>query len=850
MEDKDTRASLQSWDGIALVVALAVVVLIAFLSYRAWTALSNQTDHVQVSQQIVHQTNALTSSLKDAETGQRGFLLTGESRYLEPYKRAAADIPKLLESLRKTAVTRPHQTQRIARLQPLVEAKLAELQQTIDLRQARDLDAALTVVRTDRGKNLMDQIRSLCAEIQDGSEKRVLEYSEQARASANRLELIATFGSGGLFVLLVLATATIQTGTRRRQNLIRRLRQAEREANESRDWLQTTLRSIGDGVIATDALGRVTFLNATAQGLTGWKQEDAAGKPLDEMFLINNEETGATVENPAHRALREGRVVGLANHTKLTARDGRQLSIDDSAAPIRDEEGTVKGVVLVFRDVSERKHAEQAIRESEARFRQLAENMPQVVWTADPAGVLDYVNARWTELTGCDLEQTRAGEFEKNMPGEDVQTMRSAWSEGLQNITPFSFECRFPCQADNSLRWYLVRSLPVRNENGEVVKWLGTSTDIDDQKRAEEQIRFRAEELEAFLDATPAFIWISRDSNCSVITGNRAANELVGVARGANVSASSDDPDAVAATLSQFKPDGTPYRPEELPLQRAVELRRSVAAEIEFRLPDGRRIHTVGNAAPLFDVARNVRGCVGAFVDITEYKRTQQALLRANEDLRQFAYAASHDLQEPLRMIASYSQLLLRGFRGELDGDAALFVNFIKEGTDRMRDLLADLLAYTQVDEDGPEPPERVDLNPVFREAVENLRTAIDESQAVVTSDDLPMVRGSAARFLQVFQNLIGNAIKYRGERAPQIHVSAEAMDGGWRLAVSDNGIGIDPQYHAQIFGVFKRLHGRGIPGTGIGLAICQRVVERYGGRIWVESAAGQGATFYFMLQA
>src|SRR5580704_10473324 len=213
---------------------------------------------------------------------------------------------------------------------------------------------------------------------------------------------------------------------------------------------------------------------------------------------------------------------------------------------------------------------------------------------------------------------------------------------------------------------------------------------------------------------------------------------------------------------------------------------------------------------------------------------TNAALLRANEDLKQFAFAASHDLQEPLRMITSYSQLLVKAYRGQLEGEASVWLRFITDGTKRMRELLADLLAYTQVTGDG-QAIESIDLNRVFEKTLENCKLAIEENQASVTSDHLPVVLGNEPHFVQLFQNLIGNALKYRGDRIPRIHVSAVNQDGVWRFALADNGIGIAPAYHEIIFGIFKRLHGRTISGTGIGLAICQRVVERYGGRIWVE---------------
>jgi light-regulated signal transduction histidine kinase (bacteriophytochrome) len=229
-------------------------------------------------------------------------------------------------------------------------------------------------------------------------------------------------------------------------------------------------------------------------------------------------------------------------------------------------------------------------------------------------------------------------------------------------------------------------------------------------------------------------------------------------------------------------------------------------------------------------------------------EETVRKLERSNMDLERFAFAASHDLQEPLRMITNYSQLLIEGHRGRLDSEAELCVDFITKGAKQMLDLLANLLTYTEAGADSWEPNEFIDLNAIFEKVKQKLKLAIEESGAVVSSGNLPTVLGHDARFVQLFQNLISNAIKYRGKQSPRIHVSAEYRHAEWRFAVTDNGIGINPEDFLTIFGVFKRLHGSAIPGTGIGLAICRRVVERYGGRIWVESTLGQGTTFYFTL--
>jgi PAS domain S-box-containing protein len=232
-----------------------------------------------------------------------------------------------------------------------------------------------------------------------------------------------------------------------------------------------------------------------------------------------------------------------------------------------------------------------------------------------------------------------------------------------------------------------------------------------------------------------------------------------------------------------------------------------------------------------------------------ELKKQAEELARLNTDLQQFAYAAAHDLSEPLRMMTSYTQLLSRKLEGRLDDDSREYMDQVAGAAKRMNRLLQDLLAYTYATREHDDEAIVLDLNEVLSIVLSNLGSAIDDSKAQILTQRLPVVQGHEAHFLQLFQNLISNAITYHGDAAPQVRVTAERTDTGWLIAVRDNGLGIESEHHLRIFGVFKRLHGKEIPGTGIGLAICQRIVENLGGRIWVESEGkGKGSAFFFTL--
>ena len=261
----------------------------------------------------------------------------------------------------------------------------------------------------------------------------------------------------------------------------------------------------------------------------------------------------------------------------------------------------------------------------------------------------------------------------------------------------------------------------------------------------------------------------------------------------------------------------------------------------------GRKVMLL-NASEIFNPNAQARTILLAIEDATNRKQAEDALRTTNAELQHFVYALTHDLQEPLRMVVNFTELLGREYAGKLGGEADKFISYSVEGALRIEALLKALLAYWEVTEREQNSFAAIDCGTVLSRALLNLQAAIAESGAIVTSDPLPTVVAEEVVLLQLFQNLISNSIKYRSEEKPRIHVSAERDGEGWLFAVRDNGIGIDPQDTDRVFGMFKRLHGSEIPGTGIGLALCKKIVERQGGRIWVESERGRGATVKFTI--
>ncbi|NEQ82782.1 MAG: PAS domain-containing protein, partial [Moorea sp. SIO2I5] len=289
--------------------------------------------------------------------------------------------------------------------------------------------------------------------------------------------------------------------------------------------------------------------------------------------------------------------------------------------------------------------------------------------------------------------------------------------------------------------------------------------------------------------------------------------------------------------------------------QRCLEGDSAECEEDLFIRANGEQQWLKWEIAPWVDIAGKISGIIMSTEVITERKEAQEALKRLNQDLsrsnrelEQFAYVASHDLQEPLRAISSYTQLLAKKYQSKLDAQADKYIHYIVDGATNMQQLIQDLLSFSRVGTHGKELAV-TDCEVVLNRVLDNLNVAIIESDVIVTHDSLPVVMGDDIQLSQLLQNIIGNAIKFRSQELPRVNISAELKAKEWIFSVRDNGIGIEPEYFERIFTIFQRLHTRReYPGTGIGLAVCKKIVERHGGKIWVESELGVGTTFYFSI--
>lgn len=701
------RPSFEKWLSAGVVAALVVQAALSAASYFNTFALAGSDERITHTLDVLEQFEEIDGRLAAAEAGQRGYLITGDERFLEPYNLADTTVYETLANLRQLTADNPNQQRRLDQLESLIIARLDYARQTIEARRAWGFEAAQAMVLTGQGKSLMDEIHRIVAEAK--AEETTLLDEQTARAAAGARSAIAVIAAANVLALSTIALALTAIS----RELARRRRTEARLAYQAR-----LLETVNDAIVASDEKYRLTEWNAAAESLYGWKAEEVIGQIGVE--LLRTEFPGVDAAEMRRQIAGTGRWRGEVTQLR---KDGTRIPVEVSSLVIRDGQGRAAGYVSVNRDIAERRQAEEALQRQEALLRSVLQTLPVGVWFADEKGVI------------------QAG----NPAGQKI--------------------------------WAGARYVGVE-QYGEYKGW-----------------------------------WAD--------TGKRIG-------------------------------------PDEWALARAVSKGETSLDEvIDIECFDGSSKTILNSAVPLRDSEGKITGAIVVNQDITARRNAEKALQqvlaelrRSNDELEQFASVASHDLQEPLRMISSYLALLSNRYQGRLDPEADEFIGFAVDGARRMKNLIEDLLAYSRVGARGRQF-ESVKTAEVLAEVRLGLRQIIDEHMAVIVVGELPAVRADPAQLGQLFQNLIGNAIKFHGPRSPVVRVSAERFGTEWVFSVRDNGIGIAPDQHERIFDVFQRLHTRAeYPGAGIGLAICKRIVERHGGRIWVESKPGEGSTFFFTLPA
>jgi PAS domain S-box-containing protein len=853
--------------GIGLLVV--TIVVNATLAYRATVELHDDTTEVARSHEVMGALESLFSEVQDAETGQRGYIITGEDRYLKPYRDASAVLGKRFQRLEALTSDDREQHDAVARLHKLVDAKLDELARTIKLRK-QSFAAAQATVMTDEGKNAMDAVRNLVGRMEDHERTLLAERQRAddesyrwARRGALFAALLGFVAVGG-FVWLLSRFLAAQS-------------EAASEIHNQRELLRATLASIGDGVITTDHDGHITYLNSVAENLTGWTRAETDGKRLGEIFQIINEKTRQPAENPCDKVFREGVVVGLANHTVLIAKDGSERPIDDSAAPIRDDRGELFGAVLVFRDATEPRRAAEA----RERLAAIVESSHDAIIGQDAAGIITSWNKAAEQLFGYPADEAIGRSIEFIVPPE----LRGQVAETMSKIhhgQKAEYADTIRVRKDGRRIEVTSQISPVRNIEGEVIGAAKISRDNSDRKRTERMLRFLSDassELATLVDYSSTMQRIARlavpffadwcvvdiiDPNGRIervahahadpaqepllkefvdrypLDWNSSALSAQAL-RSSKPQLLEEMPDAFLEQLS--RDDRQRELLDQLDPQSAVSapilIRNSAVGSLNFVASGSRRHYSTSDVELATELARRAAIAI-------ENARLYRDLKEAQRQKDDFLAMLAHELRNPISAIQYANELSRIAEPGEHQAS-----EIIERQVQNLIRLIDDLLDVSRITRDKIElRREHIDGRTILQRAVATTEPLIRSRNHSLTveppAEPLPIFV-DPTRAEQILVNLLSNAAKYTPEGG-QITARAQAIDGSALFKIKDTGLGIPQPMLHRVFELFTQVDpsfDRSQGGLGIGLTVVRKLAELHGGSVSATSdGPGRGSEF------
>jgi PAS domain S-box-containing protein len=612
---------------------------------------------------------------------------------------------------------------------------------------------------------------------------------------------------------------------------------------DSEEKKRLIFESLKEMIMVVNLKGNVVEANDSSISLLGYTKEELVGMSTLE-FVAEKDREGA-IES-AIKLVSVGVADDYIDYTTLALvnKVGEEVEVEYSTALMRDSIGKPTAVIGIAHDISERRRMEKELIESAEKLKSMFESIKDPVIVSDMMGNILDVNDAALRISGWSREKWTGINALEVVHEKDrqavVESLMKQMEEGPnEELT----ECTFVVGDGRELEVDFSSSL-IHDSSGQPIGTVTVARDITERKRAEMAIRESEEKLRAIFNSVrDGILVIDLEGNFKEF--NEATMSMTGYSREELAGKSAfefileEDREKVVQDMSTTLTD------KHTQALTSYRLLAKGGKVFDAELSSGMMLDSEGNPIALIGVMR----------DVTDRKQIEDKLVKAKEDLErsnkeleQFAYVASHDLQEPLRMVSSYLKLLERRSKDKLDTEAQEFIDFAVDGSTRMAAMIQALLTYSRVGTRG-KPFEPTDCEDIFNKAISNLQIAIEDKDAVVTHDPLPTILADGTQMLQLFQNLIGNGLKFQDNKRPEVQVSVEDRGEDWVFSFRDNGIGIDPKYKDRIFVIFERLHGKGeYKGTGIGLAVCKKIVERHAGQIWVDSTPGNGATFYFTM--
>jgi PAS domain S-box-containing protein len=820
---------------LAFGFAILAMLIAGAVSYRSMVFSSESYRWARHSLEVSGNLEDLLFEMATIESSYRGFALTGREIDLDSYPGSVVSAEQDAANIRDLTVDNPEQQRQLPALEKLISQKIQFAETVIGLCRSKGVAAAGDAIRSGPGARITGEFQGIVNALRNEELRLLALRTAEATGRLDQAKAVLVLGT----VLSVLTAAAAAWSVRRDSS---RRRLAEEAHSGSEERYRMLLDGVQDyAIFMLDPRGRVISWNPGAERIKGYTTEQIIGRSFSCFFLPEDVERGKP-EEVLRMAAANGRHEELGMRVR---KDGSRFLASVTFTALRDRIGNLCGFSEFSHDLSESE-------KSEARYRGLLEAAPDAMVVVNQAGEIVLLNLqaenqfgyRRDELVGQQVKNIIPEGFAERLIADDLRSAAEALAQhigtGIELTGRRKDGSEFPIE---------IMLSPLENADGILVT--AAIRDISVRKAAEEALRGSEESLRMAVEAAEMGTWSWHFQRDEVIMSDKFRG-LLGL--------TSDVELTHQILIDATHPDDRQRRDQSI--KNTQEL--GVPFDIEYRVvwPDS-SVHWLaskgsarrGPEGPAVDVQ-------GVTMDISERMQAQEArshrealerrsaeLNRSNDDLLQFAYVAAHDLQEPLRMVANYTQLLAKRYAGRLDADADEFITYAVDGALRMQVLIGDLLAYCRVGTAGIEL-RATPSDAALEKAISNLRAAIEESGGVVTHDPLPTVIADGAQLAQLFQNLVGNAIKYRGTEPPRVHVSATKIEGTeWIFSLRDNGLGMDAQHFEKIFVMFQRLHGRKeFSGTGIGLALCKKIAERHGGRIWVESEPGNGSTFFFAL--
>ena len=836
---------------LAFGAAFVTLLIVAMVSYRG-ISVSRESDRlVRHSHEVIESLETLLFANSTIESNSRGSVLGGGSdTFRDGFDAGVANIHRTLETLRNLTSDNPDQTARLQTIDLLITQRIQFAERVIGLARAGDIVAAAAEIRAGRGQDITSRFETVVRAMDQEEQRLLVIRDADVAQQVSQATTVLILGTLVGLSITAAAAVSVQRDSARRGRAEDALRDNEERdlsgANESGAKYRGLLEAAPDAMVVVNQAGEIVLLNVQAEKRFGYHRDELLGQPVTNIIPEGfAERLIADDLRSAEDALAQQ--IGTGIELMGKRKDSSEFPIELMLSPLESAEGLL--VTAAIRDISVRRAAEQHLIQMEGRYRGLLEAAPDAMVVVNQAGEIVLLNVQAEnqfgyprdELLGQEVTNIIPEGFAERLIADDLRSAEDALAQQIgtgieltglrKDGTEFPIELMLsPLDSpEGILVTAAIRDISVRN-----------AADLD---LAQAEGRYRG-----LLEAAPDAMVVVNQAG-EIVLLNVQAEKQFGYPRD----------ELLGQEVTNIIPEGFAERLIADDLRSAEDaLAQQIGTGIELsgRRKDGSEFPIELMLSPL-DSPEGIL-VTAAIRDISVRKAAEadleqkvDHLNRSNEELGQFAYIASHDLQEPLRMVASYTQLLSRRYKGKLDADADEFIAFAVDGATRMQQLIQDLLTYSRVGSRGEELL-ATSSEEALGHALVNLRGAIEDSGALVTHDPLPTVMADGMQLTQLFQNLVGNAIKYQNPGTPEVHVGA-ARNGGkkWNFSVSDNGMGIEAEYFERIFGMFQRLHGReDFAGTGIGLAVCKKIVERHGGTISVESELGHGSTFRFALAA